>query len=129
MLVRVKHLPARQPLRQLWTTCAADSDCCNGASAAACDSSRHLFFLEWCVYDGSVRFNWKWLFIFSFSFFLELRVGHAKKIISALQFIFSFDSIPHLLFAIFCIYIDYLYLDFIFDFIFDHLIFEICFQI
>ena len=68
-------------------------------------------------------------FFFSFSFFLELRVGHAKKIISALQFIFSFDSIPHLLFAIFCIYIDYLYLDFIFDFIFDHLIFEICFQI
>jgi hypothetical protein len=35
-------------------------------------------------------------FFFSFSFFLELRVGHAKKIISALQFIFSFDSIPHL---------------------------------
>jgi hypothetical protein len=60
-------------------------------------------------------------------FLLGIARWPCKKIIPALQFIFSLDSVPLLLFAIFLIYIDYFELDFIFNFIPSHLIFEIYF--
>ena len=62
------------------------------------------FLPRWPVYCGSTRFDRKWLF-FSFFFFPSLSswdcVLNMQKIISALQFIFSFDSVSLLLFVIF----------------------------
>jgi hypothetical protein len=62
------------------------------------------------IFGGLARFDQNLAFffvsLFSFFFFLKSRVGHAKTHISLSIYLFSLDLVL-LLFAIFCIYIDY----------------------
>ena len=85
-----------------------------------------LFLSRWCEYSGLTR-N-----CFSFLSFHSLSSSNCmltmQKIILALQFICSCDSIPPLICNCF-IYIDYFLFDFIFNFIPGHLIFLDLFSI
>jgi len=85
LLACSKHLSVCQPLCQL-------------LAARAAESSIRLVILYlygWRVYSGLAENDF-----FSFSFFLDLCACH-EKIKSAIQLIFSFDSVPLLLFAFF----------------------------
>jgi len=89
---------------------AADTDGCNGASTTSFDSSRRPL-PPWmtCVWwFGEVwsRIAFFFFFLFPSLFFWDC-VLTIQKIISALQFILSLNSIPLLLFVIFFIYISY----------------------
>jgi hypothetical protein len=97
-------------LRQLWVARATNSGDCNSASATSLFVSASFSSLD-CAHIWWFSKVWPELVFFSFFlflfFFLKSCVGHAKSHISLSIYFFSLDLVLLLLFAIFCIYIDY----------------------
>jgi len=114
LLARSKHPLARQPLRWLWASHAADSSGYIGYFAASLHSSWRLLLFPWMSHIRWFNVFWPEM-VFLLSFFLSfpsLSFGFACRLCrksNALQFIFSFDLISLLLFAFF-FYLHWLFL-------------------